>query len=140
MKKLMASLLVFTIGVGANGLYCSAVTEPTEKVDAKVTQTAANGNTEKTTSEENDQNKVDEQKDNKSQSEENKDNAIFQQKLKELVKKEEDKEKLKKEIIDNLELVVMAPFACVFTIVGYIGEIFGRVGIILCNVGNLIIM
>ncbi len=49
MKKLMASLLVFTIGIGANGLYCNAETEPTEKVDAKVTQTAVNENTEKET-------------------------------------------------------------------------------------------
>ncbi len=40
MKKLVASLLVFTIGVGANGLYCNAETASTEKIDAKVTQTA----------------------------------------------------------------------------------------------------
>ena len=139
MKKLIASLLVFTIGVGANGLYCSAVTEPTEKVDAKVTQTAANGNSEKTTSEENDKNKVDEQKDNKSQSEENKNDAISQQKLKELVKKEEDKEKLKKGIIADLRLAIL-PIGLVFMAVWTTFASPAFAVRALCRIGKLIIM
>ncbi len=55
--------------------------------------------------EESDKNKVVEQKDEESQTEENKDNAILQQKLKELVKKEEKeagKEKLIKEIFNGV--------------------------------------
>jgi len=112
MKKLMASLLVFTIGVGANGVYCNAVTEPTEKVDEKVTQTAVNENTEK------------------AKSEENKANTMFQQRLKEIKISEEDRKKLNKKKLDKKKLlrdmidISLSALALPGTIVRYIAEMF----------------
>ncbi len=96
MKKLMASLLVFTIGVGANGLYCNAETEPTEKVDAKVTQTSVDGYTEKTKSAQNDAKKVSASKE---ASEKNKEGVLPP----ELVEKILIREKHKKRMKDSLK-------------------------------------
>lgn len=58
MKKLVASLLIFTIGFGVNGMYCKAEAEPTEKI----AQTTVKENTEKANTVEANENKIVEKK------------------------------------------------------------------------------
>lgn len=119
MKKLMAGLLIFTIGVGAKGVYCKA----DKPGDMMATQSGEKENTDEPTTKENSKDEVGKTKGKEEkkliranpQNKQNEEILLPQ----EIVKKLIEKEKIKKEIKETLKRFGKGLFeSCMVTFFG----------------------